>query len=238
MVPPPTALIAPPIELVIFDCDGVLIDSEVISKRVLLLMLSKLGIAVSDDYFAAHFLGHSFEHVTAKIRADFGLTLASSFQQDYQTELIHAFSLELRPTGDLEWMLSQLKVPYCVATSSGEQRVSRALKITSLNHYFAEHVFTASEVKNGKPAPDLFLYAAAKMGVQAKSCLVIEDSQAGIQGALAANMQVIRYAGASHMQQWTTTRADEELDSVTTINHWQKLYELAPMLRSSDEIER
>ncbi|MFT6897125.1 MAG: HAD superfamily hydrolase (TIGR01509 family) [Paraglaciecola sp.] len=232
-----TALLQHPIELIIFDCDGVLIDSEVLSKRVLLHMLFELGVQVSDTYFESHFLGHSFEHVKAKILADYGLTLASSFAQDYQTELMQAFTLQLKPTVELEWMLPLLNVPYCVATSSSVQRVNRALSMTNLRHYFGSHVFTACEVENGKPAPDLFIHAASKMGIHPKNCLVIEDSQAGIQGAQAANMQVIRYAGASHMQKYTNASAPEP-DSVITINHWQKLYELAPLLRSSSDTKR
>jgi HAD superfamily hydrolase (TIGR01509 family) len=232
-----TALLQHPIKLIIFDCDGVLIDSEVLSKRVLLHMLFELGVSVSDTYFESHFLGHSFEHVTAKIFADHGLTLASSFAQDYQTELMQAFTLQLKPTVELEWMLPLLNVPYCVATSSSVQRVNRALSITNLRHYFGAHVFTACEVENGKPAPDLFIHAALKMGIHPKNCLVIEDSQAGIQGAQAANMQVIRYAGASHMQKYTNASAPGP-DSVITINHWQKLYELAPLLRSSSDTKR
>lgn len=233
-----TALLQHPIELVIFDCDGVLIDSEVLSKRVLMHMLCELDVHVSDAYFESHFLGHSFEHVTAKILADFGLTLASSFAQDYQTELMQAFTLELKPTVELEWMLSVLNVPYCVATSSSVQRVNHALGITNLRHYFGKHVFTSGEVKNGKPAPDLFIHAASKMGIAAKNCLVIEDSQAGIHGAQAANMQVIRYAGASHMQKYVNTCTSSEPNCVITINHWQKLYELAPLLRSSINTKR
>ena len=231
MTPSHTSFLQYPIELIIFDCDGVLIDSEIISKRVLLQMLLELDVVISDEYFEANFLGHSFEHVTAKILADFNVTLASSFSQDYQTKLMQVFAVELEPTVGLEQMLLELKVPYCVATSSSPQRVSRALDITRIGHYFADHVFTASEVENGKPAPDLFLHAAEKMGVAPQYCLVIEDSPAGIEGAKAAQMQVIRYAGAGHMQQWRQP-VEPSVDNLTTIQNWQELYALAPTLNT------
>ena len=216
------------IELIIFDCDGVLIDSEVISQRVLLRMLKTLGANVSPDYFNAHFLGYSFEHVKKKIWDDFSVTLPSNFSEHYQQVLLDEFATELTPTDQLNWMLMQINVAYCVATSSSPQRTNRALAITQLAHYFTNSIFTASEVEKGKPAPDLFLHAAKKMNVPPENCLVIEDSPAGIQAAQTANMPIIHYVGASHLHSKTST-----LDGVTTITHWRQLFELAPWLSST-----
>ncbi|WP_158968157.1 HAD family phosphatase [Paraglaciecola sp. L3A3] len=213
-----------PIDLVIFDCDGVLIDSEYLSKRVLLKMLKDVGADVSADYFDKNFLGYNFEHVTAKVLADFAVTLTDDFRLAYRAALKEVFAVELQPTIELEKMLDKLKVKSCVATSSSPAKVGNALNVTGLDRYFSGHVFTASEVKNGKPAPDLFVHAAAKMGVPAERCLVIEDSQAGIQGAIAANISVIRYAGASHLINQT------HQDDIKTIKHWQQLYDLLPAL--------
>jgi len=216
------------IDLIIFDCDGVLIDSETLSKRVLLNMLAKLGVNLSDDYYYAHFLGYNFKHVTAKVLADFSVTLTNEFRQNYRQALIEVFAVELEPTIDLKWLLGQLKVNSCVATSSSPEKVKHTLNYTSLTDYFSGCVFTSSEVKHGKPAPDLFLHAAAKMGVAPKNCLVIEDSQAGVQAAQAANMRVIRYAGASHMK--NRDIASQFTDGVNTIEHWQQLVEQAPSI--------
>lgn len=216
------------IELIIFDCDGVLIDSEVISQRVLLRMLKTLGANVSPDYFNTHFLGYSFDHVQKKILDDFLVTLPSNFSEHYQQILIDEFSTELTPTDQLNWAITQLITPYCVATSSSPERVNRALTITHLVHYFTHCTFTASEVDKGKPAPDLFLYAAKKMNVRPENCLVIEDSLTGIQAAQAANMHIIHYVGASHLSPTAHT-----LDGVTTITHWRQLFELAPWLSST-----
>ena len=221
-----------PIELVIFDCDGVLVDSEVLSERQLLLMLSELGVNVSEEYFNAHFLGHSFEHVTTKILTDFSVELPSDFRQNYQQVLMRVFSAELKATPHIEHVLSQLSVPYCLASSSSPERVARALEITELIHFFSGRMFTSSQVNNGKPAPDLFLYAAEKMNVSPKNCLVVEDSQAGIQAAIAANMQLVQYLGASHLNNRSVVNPNTPVD-VVTIHNWQQLFELAPSLNSS-----
>ena len=220
------------IQLVIFDCDGVLIDSEGLSKRELLILLSNLGVDITDSYFETHFLGHSFEHVTAKIYQDFDVSLPATFRPEYQKALIAAFTAELQPTSGLTDMLDALAVPRCIATSSSPTRVGHAMSVTGLERYFAPHIFTASQVENGKPAPDLFLHAAKYMGVDTQHCLVIEDSPAGVQAAKAANMQVIRFAGASHMGPWRRA-VDPLSDDVTTISQWQDLYSLAPALTNT-----
>jgi HAD superfamily hydrolase (TIGR01509 family) len=212
------------------------VDSEILSQRVLLAMLDNLGIKVCEDYFHKHFLGYNFEHVTAKILADFSVLLTSEFRQNYRRALIDVYATELKPTRHLQWLLPQLNVKTCVATSGSPEKVKNSLHCTELEHYFTDKVFTSSEVKNGKPAPDLFLYAADKMGVSPDKCLVIEDSQAGIKGASAANMQVIRYAGASHMLNRHTESFS--LDSVNTIDHWGQLIEMIPSLSSSLKFER
>ncbi len=222
-----------PIQLIIFDCDGVLVDSEIISKRVLLAMLENLGVKVSEDYFHKHFLGYNFEHVTAKVLADFSITLTSEFRENYRSALIDVFATELKTTLHLPWLLPQLNVKTCVATSGSPEKVKSSLHYTELENYFTGHVFTSSEVENGKPAPDLFLYAAKKMGVSPENCLVIEDSNVGISAALAADMNVIRYAGGSHLKQTTNFYHD-----VVTITHWKQLFEKFPSLSSSFKFER
>ncbi|MFT2091125.1 HAD family hydrolase [Paraglaciecola sp. 2405UD69-4] len=217
------------IELVIFDCDGVLIDSEVLSKRVLLKMLGELGADVSGEYFDLHFLGHSFAHVTAKVLADFSVSLPEEFKDDYHQALMETFTAELTTTPELQALLSQLSLPSCVATSSSPERVKHALKVTGLTESFTDCVFTCSEVKRGKPAPDIFLHAAQKMGVKPQHCLVIEDSAAGIKAAQAAQMQVIKYLGGSHFNNQETVNSNIT-DDVVTIQQWKQLYKLAPSL--------
>ena len=218
------------IQLVIFDCDGVLVDSEGLSKRVLLQMLAGIGVVASDAYFDQHFLGRSYEAVTASIFNDYSVTLPATFQHEYQTQLLQVFAQELRPTIALTQMLAQLTLPYCVATSSSPNRVDFALKSTNLIDYFAGQVFTASEVKNGKPAPDLFLHAAKQMGMAPQNCLVIEDSQAGIEAGLAANMHVIKYAGASHLVNKAASTNDKQ-NKILIIREWPELFSYIPSAR-------
>ena len=224
------------INLVIFDCDGVLVDSEILSQRVLLSMLNELSVVASEEYFLTNFLGYNFEHVTAKVLADYGVTLTSEFRQRYREALIETFAQELQKTEQLEWLLSQLNVKSCVATSGSPEKVKHSLYYTKLDQYFDGRVFTSSEVKNGKPAPDLFLHAAKKMGVSPENCLVIEDSNAGIRAGLAAKMHVIRYVGASHLKNRDITT--QIPDDVSTIGHWNQLFEQVPSLSSSIGTEK
>jgi HAD superfamily hydrolase (TIGR01509 family) len=223
------------IQLIIFDCDGVLVDSESLSQRVLLSMLADLDVVVSEDYFLTHFLGFNFKHVTAKVYEDFSVTLTSEFLENYRAELIKVFAVELEQTNNLQWMLNQLNVNSCVATSGSPEKVKHSLHYTKLADYFNGRVFTSSEVTHGKPAPDLFLHAAKLMGVAPKNCLVIEDSNAGICAAQAANMQVIRYTGASHLKHKDIAiqiLGGVSFNSVNTIEHWEQLFEQIPSLIS------
>lgn len=224
------------IELVIFDCDGVLVDSEMLSQRVLLSMFKDLGVVVSKEYFLTNFLGFNFEHVTAKVFADFSVTLTEEFRDSYRAALITVFATELQKTEGLSTILAELNVKSCVATSGSPEKVKNSLHYTQLTSYFDGHVFTSSEVTNGKPAPDLFLHAAKQMAVAPQHCLVIEDSNAGVSAGLAANMHVIRYIGASHLK--NSDNSTQALADVSTIAHWNQLFEQLPSLSSSAKIER
>lgn len=185
--------------LIIFDCDGVLIDSEIISARMLVAELATLGVVIDLDYVARHFLGRSYPVVMAQIRAEFGLDLPPAFEEAYRTRLLDAFARELNVMPRVHGVLQELALPWCVATSSSPRRAEFSLKLTGLWLLAQGRVFTASEVANGKPAPDLFLHAAARMGVAPAACLVIEDSLTGIRAARAAGMEVWRFTGGSHL---------------------------------------
>lgn len=202
LVPPhPLDVLEPrrPVDLVIFDCDGVLIDSEIISARVLLGELAARGASVDYAYFKAHFLGRSFPKVVEAVRRDFGLRLEPDFEEDYRGKLLATFDRELKPVEGIVEVLTRLAPRSCVATSSTPRRAAHSLKVTGLASYFGDRVFTASEVANGKPAPDLFLHAATRCGVSPEACLVIEDSLPGLTAARAAQMQVLHFVGASHL---------------------------------------
>ena len=181
--------------LVIFDCDGVLIDSEVLSMQSWQHLLKIYDVSISAEYFINNFLGKSMQHVEQQVQHDFDLTITTQMKDEFHVFLKQSFAKNLMPTLGVKGLLKRLNVPYCLATSSSPERTEYALSCTGLNQYFTDNIFTRSLVKHGKPAPDLFLYAAEQMGVSPGQCIVIEDSPAGIEAGLAANMQVIHYTG-------------------------------------------
>jgi len=195
--------------LIIFDCDGVLIDSEVISARALIVALAHHGLIVDRPHVARHFLGRSFPAVRADIRERLGVQLPDGFEDEYRSRLFAAFETELVAMAGAADMLAALKVPFCLATSSSPMRLARSLTIVGLTQTFAGRSFTASEVAHGKPAPDLFLHAASQMGVDPGDCAVMEDSPTGLAAGLAAGMQVWRFTGGSHMTGADLTLPDE-----------------------------
>lgn len=196
-----TAVVPPPFDLVIFDCDGVLIDSEIISARMLIDELARLGVVIDLDHVARHFLGRSYPTVMAQIREEFHLDLPADFEDRYRDRLLDAFGRDLKIMPGVLDVMDELAVPFCVATSSSPRRVEMSLFVTGLASRTDGHVFTASQVARGKPAPDLFLFAAAKMGHAPHRTLVIEDSLTGVRAALAAGMTVWRFVGGSHFRQ-------------------------------------
>ena len=187
-------------DLVIFDCDGVLIDSEIISARMLVEALAAKGVTIDMDYVGRHFLGRSYPTVMATIRQDFGLDLDAAFEEQYRARLLAAFETGLRVMPGVRAVLEALPRRWCVATSSSPRRVERSLQIAGLSDLTAGRVYTASMVARGKPAPDLFLHVAAAEGVAPGRCLVIEDSLNGVRAGLAAGMEVWRFTGGSHLK--------------------------------------
>jgi len=189
----------PDYDLIIFDCDGVLVDSEVISAQTLIALLQPFGIDFDLPYMCEHFLGRSFPTVAATIRREHAVDLPADFELSYRKTLLKTFQTDLKPMDGIHDVLTRLQTRYCVASSSSPERVHRSLSIVGLKPYFEGAVFTASEVAHGKPAPDLFLHAAADRGVDPSRCLVIEDSVSGIEAAHAAGMTVWRYTGGAHL---------------------------------------
>lgn len=217
------------IELIIFDCDGVLIDSEIISATVLIDKLLSLGITIDIDYVQQHFLGRSFNSVKDHIKTQFNVALSDSFEYEYREALLAEFDNSLQTTQGVEAILTQLKVPFCLATSSSPKRTQTALNIVGLSAYFSERVFTAAEVINGKPAPDLFLHAANKMKVKPENCLVIEDSLAGVTAAKSAGMSVIHYKGGKHMTD-KIHAVSKTYPEVKVMQHWNEFAQMQPLL--------
>ncbi|MFM7444127.1 MAG: HAD family hydrolase, partial [Tabrizicola sp.] len=186
-------------DLVIFDCDGVLIDSEIISARMLVTELARLGLTIDLAYVERHFLGRSYPVVMETIRREFGLDLPPEFEAQYREALLAAFQSDLKIVPHVQDVLTRIGVPFCVATSSSPRRVEMSLNLVGLSDLVTDRVFTSTLVARGKPAPDLFLYAAEKMGAAPARTLVIEGSLTGIRAGLAAGMTVRRFVGGSHL---------------------------------------
>lgn len=186
--------------LVIFDCDGVLVDSEMLSAGVLMSMMREEGFPMSEEDFRSDFLGRSFAAAALCARERFGQPLAEDFEQRYRDRLFARLAAELQPMPGVVRLLDGLAVPFCLATSSSPRRLALSLSATGLGRFFEGRAYTASEVKHGKPAPDLFLHAAARMGVEPSRCLVLEDSELGVRAALAAGMLAWHFAGGCHVR--------------------------------------
>jgi HAD superfamily hydrolase (TIGR01509 family) len=187
------------IELVIFDCDGVLVDSERLAVRVESAALARLGWPLTETQVAELFLGRSDAYMTAQIEARIGGPVPADWKRELDQDYLTAFEQELTAVDGITEALDTLRLPTCVASSGSHEKMGRTLGKTGLRHYFEGRIYSASEVAHGKPAPDLFLYAAAQMGVEPRHCVVVEDSQFGVQAARAAGM---RSLGWKDPAQW------------------------------------
>jgi HAD superfamily hydrolase (TIGR01509 family) len=185
-------------DLVIFDCDGVLVDSEVISCRVHAQTLTRHGYPITTEQVAERFLGRSGREARREIEAELGRTFSDELEAQLVADVLRSFAESLEPIAFINDALDAIAQPVCVASSGTQKRIAFALNRTGLYQRFAPHLFSADEVANGKPAPDLFLHAAQQMGVAPARCVVIEDSVPGILGARAAGMTALGFVGGSH----------------------------------------
>ncbi|RJF75992.1 HAD family hydrolase [Rhodopseudomonas palustris] len=185
-------------DLVIFDCDGVLVDSEVISCRVHAETLTRHGYPITTEQVAERFLGRSGREARREIEAELGRAFDDALEEQLVADVLRSFAEELTPIPFVDQALDTITQPVCVASSGTLKRIAFALARTGLTARFGPHTFSAEQVNNGKPAPDLFLYAAKQMGVAPQRCVVIEDSVPGILGARAAGMRALGFVGGSH----------------------------------------
>ena len=182
-------------ELVIFDCDGVLVDSEPISVRLDVEMLAQLGIAATEQEVIERFVGRSPDVIVQEAGVELGHPPPDDWFKRGEEQLRERFLAELAPVPGIVGALEQITTPACVASSSTPENLRFKLELTGLYDRFAGRIFSASEVANGKPAPDLFLHAAARLGAAPAGCVVVEDSRYGVEAGRAAGMRVLAYAG-------------------------------------------
>jgi D-ribulokinase len=194
-------------EVVIFDCDGVLVDSEVIALAVTRRLLGEAGLSLTDEETRERFLGLRLDTVMRRVESELGAPLPKDFPDDLSREILGAFARELKGVEGVRQAVGGLAARVCVASSSAPERLRFALRVTGYETLFAPNIFSAAEVAQGKPSPDLFLFAARAMGAAPKDCLVIEDSVSGVAAARAAGMRVFGFVGASHF-----SRLDEGAD--------------------------
>jgi HAD superfamily hydrolase (TIGR01509 family) len=188
--------------LVIFDCDGVLVDSERLAVRVDVAVLAELGWPLTEAEVIERFMGRSDEFMTQAIQAQLGRRLPDGWQEQFQHLYREAFDAELAPVEGVVEALDQIEAPTCVASSGTHDKIRYSLRRTGLYQRFESRIFSVTEVAGGKPAPDLFLHAAARLEVDPAACAVVEDSRYGVQAARAAGMRAFGYAGGLTPAHW------------------------------------
>lgn len=184
--------------LVIFDCDGVLIDSEPIVNRAHVETLATCGYAITEEELLERFCGTSDTAMLATIEREWGHTLPGFYAERVAALITEEYRRSLKPIAGIKEALATLNWPVCVASSGTPERIRLGLEAAGLFRRFAPHLFSATMVAHGKPAPDLFLHAARQMGAEPGRCVVIEDSPAGIDAAVAAGMSAVGFCGGSH----------------------------------------
>jgi HAD superfamily hydrolase (TIGR01509 family) len=187
--------VSAPISLVIFDCDGVLVDTERIAVRIDVAVLAELGWKMSEAEVIERFMGKSDDAMTREIEAHTGRKLPESWEAPFRHLYREAFAAELTPVPGVVEALDAITLPTCVASSGTHEKIRYTLGLTGLYDRFAGRIFSVDDVRRGKPAPDLFLHAAGHMGAVPERCAVVEDSPYGVQAARAAGMRAFGYAG-------------------------------------------
>ncbi len=210
--------------LVVFDMDGVLVDSERIANRIFHAMLVEHGVPLTLRESTRRYVGRSMAFAVADIEKNFGIVLPPDFAETERAKVLAAYEGELQAVEGVPELLGSLTLPFCLASSSDPPRIARSLELCGLLGYFEGRCFSATQVANGKPAPDLFLFAAATMGFAPADCVVVEDSLAGLAAAKAAGMKAYAYAGAGH-----TDRGELAATGAVVID---RMAELATVLRA------
>jgi phosphoglycolate phosphatase len=190
------------LELVIFDCDGVLVDSESLSNIVLSEMLVDFGVRLTPQESRKRFGGFSATRCLEILRVEFNLILPDNFFLEFNRRLRRIYESKLEKVPGIDTVLEKLRTPYCVASNSDPEKLHMTLRLTGLlERFLPEHIFSCAAVIHPKPAPDLFLYAARHCGVLPMACVVIEDSPIGVQAAVAAGMTVYGFSASGNSAQ-------------------------------------
>jgi len=207
----------PRIELAIFDCDGVLVDSELITSRVFAAMLNEIGIAVTLDDMFAKFVGRSMGQCLEVIESLLDRAVPEDFVRHYYARTAAALKLDLTAVPGVAAALDGIGMPYCVASSGTHAKMQMTLGITGLISRFQGRLFSVEDVARPKPFPDVYLYAAQSMGVVPRACAVIEDSPTGVAAAVAAGMQVFGFCAHTPQRQLLDAGAQVTFDHMSEL---------------------
>ncbi len=181
-------------QLIIFDCDGVLVNSEPISNRVMAEVLTENGLPMDLETCYQHFMGRTMSDCVGVLATRFGHTVAANFVDDVHQRTLDALRDEIEPVAGVAAALTRIPAPVCVASSGQLVKMRTTLRRTGLLHHFEDRLFSAAGMARGKPHPDIFLQAAAALGAEPAACAVVEDSPVGVQAGVAAGMTVFGYA--------------------------------------------
>lgn len=185
-------------DLVIFDCDGVLLDSEIIACRADAEAYTLLGYAITTEEVSRRFAGMPDEAVDAALTAELGKPLPENFRAEIKKSVIGKYRTDLQPISGAKSLLSSLKTAKCIASSASPSKLALGLIETEMFELVYPHIFSTRLVERGKPHPDIFLYAAGKMDTPPSRCIVVEDSVAGVTAAKSAGMTCVGFTGGSH----------------------------------------
>ena len=181
-------------DLIIFDCDGTLVDSEYLCNLALQQQLAELGIDSDAEELMALYRGVKLNVILTSLESEFDTRFPDSFIPDYRLKVKHLFEQHLKENEGVKDLLASLKVPFCVASSAPRDKIEQALQVTGLAQYFNSNIFSSYEIDSWKPEPGIFLHAAKKMNVEPAQCYVVEDSLVGLQAANGAKMKSVYYA--------------------------------------------
>lgn len=201
---------------IIFDCDGVLVDSETISNMVFVNMANALGTHINleyaQKYFKGSFLKDCMDHISKLIDTD----IPETFEADYRKQSFEAFKTNIKPIKGIKDVVENLTIPFCVASSGPENKIRLNLELTGLLPYFENKIFSCYTINKWKPEPDIFLWAAKTMGFKPNECLVIEDSVSGVRAAKAGGFDVFGYTEHDYNNelQPETTKTFDSMDKL------------------------
>ena len=204
-------------DLVIFDCDGVLVDSEVLTNTILRDMLIELGAKVTLADMFENFVGHSMAHCLDLMRDLLGQYPPEDFVPNYRSRCVEVLREQLQPVPGIKHALSRIALPMCVASSGDHDKMRTTLGMTGLLDQFDDRLFSVTQVAHGKPAPDVFLFAASSMGVAPHRVAVVEDTPIGVMAGLAAGMKVFGYAGRTPQQRLLAAGASVVFHDMTML---------------------